>query len=68
MTKLVITISQDSHDRHFSYLIYRFVTLRGKTLLFLVKVKGHLGSLEVYTVCRIINAVYVLHGMAMNPM
>ena len=46
---LVNTISQDSNDRHFSYLVYRFVMLRGRTLLFLVKVKGHLRSPEVKT-------------------
>ncbi|KAJ8022229.1 hypothetical protein HOLleu_39651 [Holothuria leucospilota] len=44
---LVNTISQDSNGRHFSYLVYRFIMLRGRTLLFLVKVKGHLRSLEV---------------------
>ncbi|KAJ8027525.1 hypothetical protein HOLleu_32690 [Holothuria leucospilota] len=27
--------TQDSNDRHFSYLVYRFVMLRGRTLLFL---------------------------------
>ncbi|KAJ8044390.1 hypothetical protein HOLleu_07124 [Holothuria leucospilota] len=45
--RLVNTISQDSNDRHFSYLVYRFVMLRGRTLLFLVEVKGHLRSPEV---------------------
>ena len=44
---LVNTISQDSNDRHFSYLVYRFVMLKGRTLLFLVEVKGHLRSPEV---------------------
>ena len=44
---LVIAISQDRNDRHFSYLVYRFVMLRGRTLLFLVEVKGHFRSLEV---------------------
>ena len=43
--QLVNTISQGSNDRHFSYLVYRFFMLRGSTLLFLVEVKGHLGSL-----------------------
>ena len=41
---LVNTISQDSNHRHFSYLAYRFVMLRRRTLLFLAKVKGHLRS------------------------
>ncbi|KAJ8026598.1 hypothetical protein HOLleu_31479 [Holothuria leucospilota] len=45
--RLVNTISQVSNDRHFSYLVYRFVILRESTLLFLVEVKGHLRSLEV---------------------
>ncbi|KAJ8042774.1 hypothetical protein HOLleu_09630 [Holothuria leucospilota] len=45
--QLVNTISQDSNDRHFSYLVYRLVMLRGRILLFLVKVKGHLRSPEV---------------------
>ena len=45
--KLVITISQVRNDRHFSYLVYRFVMMRGRSLLFLVEVKGHLRSLEV---------------------
>ncbi|KAJ8022386.1 hypothetical protein HOLleu_37267 [Holothuria leucospilota] len=40
-------ISQVSNDRHFSYLVYRFVMSRGRTLLFLVEVKGHPGSPEV---------------------
>ncbi|KAJ8043766.1 hypothetical protein HOLleu_11017 [Holothuria leucospilota] len=44
---LVITISQDSNDRHFSYLVYRFAMLRERTLLLLVKVKGYLGSQEL---------------------
>ncbi|KAJ8044411.1 hypothetical protein HOLleu_07151 [Holothuria leucospilota] len=44
---LVNTISQDSNDRHFSYLVHRFVMLRGRTLLFFVEVKGHLRSPEV---------------------
>ncbi|KAJ8029512.1 hypothetical protein HOLleu_28923 [Holothuria leucospilota] len=45
--RLVNTISRDSNDRHFSYLVYRFVMLRERTLLFLVEVKGHLRSPEV---------------------
>ena len=45
--RLVNTISQDSSVGHFSYLVYRFVTLRGRTLLFLVEVRGHLRSQEV---------------------
>ncbi|KAJ8050585.1 hypothetical protein HOLleu_03845 [Holothuria leucospilota] len=42
-----ITTSQGSSDGHFSYLVYGFVKLRGRTLLFFVKVKGHLRSLEL---------------------
>ncbi|KAJ8044527.1 hypothetical protein HOLleu_07304 [Holothuria leucospilota] len=45
--RLVNTVSQDGSDRHFSYLVYRFIMLRGRTLLFLVEVKGHLRSPEV---------------------
>ena len=44
---LVIAISQDRNDRHCSYLEYRFVMLRGRTLSFLVEVKGHLRSSEI---------------------
>ncbi|KAJ8021495.1 hypothetical protein HOLleu_38726 [Holothuria leucospilota] len=36
---LVITISQDSNESHFSYLVCKFAMLRGKTLSFLVEVK-----------------------------
>ena len=42
--RLVNTISRDSNDRHISYLVYRYIMLRGRSLLFLVKVKGHLRS------------------------
>ncbi|KAJ8041989.1 hypothetical protein HOLleu_12945 [Holothuria leucospilota] len=44
---LVIAISRDRNDRYFSYLICRFVMLRGRTLLFLAEVKGHSRSPEV---------------------
>ncbi|KAJ8026121.1 hypothetical protein HOLleu_33873 [Holothuria leucospilota] len=47
VTLLVIAISQDRIDRHFSYLVYRFVMLRGRTLLFLEEVEGHRRSPEV---------------------
>ena len=47
VTKLVIAISQDSLDRRFSYLVCGFFMLRGRTLLFLVEVRGHLRSPEV---------------------
>ena len=40
-------ISQDSNYGNFSYLVYRFAMFRGRTLLFLVEVKGHLRSPEV---------------------
>ena len=29
-------ISQDSNDSHFSYLVFRFVMLRGRSLLFYI--------------------------------
>ena len=45
--RLVNMISRDSNHWHFSYLVYRFVMLRGRTLKFLAKVKGHLRSAEV---------------------
>ena len=44
---LVIVISQGRNGRQFSYLIYGFVMLRERTLLFLVEVRGHLRSQEV---------------------
>ena len=44
---LVIVISQGRNGRQFSYLIYGFVMLRGRTLLFLVEVRGHLRSQEL---------------------
>ena len=47
VTLLVIAISQVRNNPHFSYLVYRLVMLRGRTLLFLVEVKGHLRSLEI---------------------
>ena len=47
VTLLVIAISQDRNGRQFSYLVYSFVMLRGRTLLFLVEVRGHLRSPEV---------------------
>ena len=47
VTLLVNTISQVMTGLHFSYLVYSFVMLRGRTLLFLAMVKGHLRSPEV---------------------
>ena len=44
---LVIAISQERNDRHFSYLIHIFFMLRGRTQLFMAGVKGHLRSSEV---------------------
>ena len=57
VTKHVITISQGRNDCHFSFWIYRFVMLRGKTLLFMVEVKGlktcnhDISSWEGLTLC-----------------
>ena len=50
VTKLVIAISQGRNGRRFSYLVCGFIMLRGRTLLFLVEVKGHLRSPEVKVV------------------
>ena len=41
---LVNTISQQGKLRQSSYLVYRCTTLSKRSLLFLVEVKGHLGS------------------------
>ena len=57
---LVNTISWDRDDRHFSYLGYRFVMSRGRTLLFLVEVRGHLRSPEV--------KLWKPHKWLVNPM
>ncbi|KAJ8022588.1 hypothetical protein HOLleu_37534 [Holothuria leucospilota] len=43
-TLLVNTISQERKLQQFSNLVHRCPILRGRTLLFLVGVKGHLGS------------------------
>ncbi|KAJ8026091.1 hypothetical protein HOLleu_33831 [Holothuria leucospilota] len=41
---LVYTISQEGKVGQFSNLVHRWPILRERTLLFLVEVKGHLGS------------------------
>lgn len=46
-TELVNMISQDNNGGHFSCLVYMFVMLRGRTLSFLVEIKGHLKLPEV---------------------
>lgn len=37
----VNAISHDSNDEYFVYLVYRLVTLRERTLLFLIEFHGH---------------------------
>lgn len=44
---LVNTISPGRNDRHSLYLVYGFIILRGRTVWFLVEVRGHARSAEV---------------------